>query len=394
MEAGTAPKVADKTATERVYELIGAARELPFAVLGGAALLLIPILMLIFEGGLPDGGVAIAGLLVATVVAVAALSQVRGNAPAIAGLILVYLFCVLIAYNGLLLVAERGFIGLSTGSVFALGAVGLTLVYGILKLVNFAHGDLLTFGAYAAYVAYVFWSLPFFVAVIFAMALTALLGIGLEKGMWAPMRRRGAGLLQFILMSIGLAFVIRYGIQFFYSTDLRTYGISRSGSVGFLEDWFGITLGTIQGIVLVGGLIILLLTGLMLRYTLLGKRMRALSDDLELAETAGIDTTRVITWTWVLAGTMAGLAGVAAAAITQLQPELGFELLLPIFAAVVLGGIGNAFGALAGGLMLGLVIEWSTLFVASGFKNAIGFLVLIAVLIIRPQGIFGRERSV
>lgn len=386
--------MADKTATERVYELLGQVRELPFVVTGGISLLLIPVLMLIFEGGLPDGGVAIAGLLVATVAAVGVLPLVRGNAPAIAGVILLYLFCVLLAYNGLQAVAERGFIGLSTGSIFALGAVGLTLVYGILKLVNFAHGDLLTFGAYATYVAYIFWNLPFVLAVVFGMALTALLGIGLEKGMWAPMRRRGAGLLQFILMSIGLAFVIRYGIQFFYSTDLRSYGLNRSGSVGFLEDWFGITLGTVQGIVLIGGLVILILTGLMLRYTLLGKRMRALSDDLELAETAGIDTSRVITWTWILAGSMAGLAGVGAAAITQLQPELGFELLLPIFAAVVLGGIGNAFGALAGGLMLGLVIEWSTLFVASGFKNAIGFLVLIAVLVIRPQGIFGRERSI
>jgi neutral amino acid transport system permease protein len=133
---------------------------------------------------------------------------------------------------------------------------------------------------------------------------------------------------------------------------------------------------------------------LMLRYSLLGKRMRALSDNIDLAETSGIDTSRVILWTWVFAAGFAGLAGVMAGAITQLQPELGFELLLPIFAAVVVGGIGNAYGALAGGIMLGLVIEWSTLYIAPGWKSAIGFVVLILVLVIRPQGIFGRARTI
>jgi len=146
--------------------------------------------------------------------------------------------------------------------------------------------------------------------------------------------------------------------------------------------------------VIVVGFATLIATGLMLRMTLLGKRMRALSDDLDLAETSGINTSRVILWTWVFAAGLAGLAGVFAGALTQLQPELGFELLLPIFAAVVLGGIGNAFGALAAGVVLGVVIEWSTFFVAPGLKLAVGFLILIIVLIIRPQGIFGQARAV
>ena len=122
--------------------------------------------------------------------------------------------------------------------------------------------------------------------------------------------------------------------------------------------------------------------------------MRALSDNLDLAETSGINTSRVILYTWIFAGASPGLAGVLAGATTQLQPELGFELLLPIFAAVVLGGIGDAFGALAAGILLGVVIEWSTLFIDPGLKLAVGFLVLILVLIIRPQGIFGKARAV
>jgi branched-chain amino acid transport system permease protein len=190
-------------------------------------------------------------------------------------------------------------------------------------------------------------------------------------------------------MSIGLALVIRYGIQYFAGTELRTLDVNNTDTVKFL----GLTVGRMQAIVILVGFVTLLGTGVMLRYSLLGKRMRALSDNLDLAETAGIDTSRVILWTWVFAGAFAGLAGVLYGATTQLQPEMGFELLLPLFAAVVLGGIGDAFGALAGGIMLGVVIEWSTMFVDAGWKSAVGFVVLILVLVIRPQGIFGKART-
>jgi neutral amino acid transport system permease protein len=296
----------------------------------------------------------------------------------------------MIGAKGLHAVAQTGLNGLTLGAVYALGAVGLTLVYGILKLVNFAHGDYLTFGAYMAYLVNVTWGLPIAVAVFWAMVATAVLGIVLEKVMWGPMRSRGAGMLQLLLMSIGLALVIRYTIQFIWSTELRHLDVNRTDTVEFL----GLTIGRTNLIVILVGFAVLIVTGLMLRFSLLGKRMRALSDNLDLAETSGIDTSRVILWTWVFAAGFAGLAGVMAGAITAVQPQLGFELLLPIFAAVVMGGIGNAYGALAGGVLLGLVIEWSTLFIDARWKTAIGFVVLILVLIIRPQGILGRARTV
>jgi neutral amino acid transport system permease protein len=312
----------------------------------------------------------------------------RPAATALAVLALIVL--AMIASKGLHDVAQRGLNGLSLGAIYALGAVGLTLVYGILKLVNFAHGDFLTFGAYMAYLVNVTWGLPLVVAVFWAMAMTAVLGIFLEKVMWGPMRARGAGMLQLLLMAIGLALVIRYVIQFIWSTELRQLDVNLTDTVKFL----GLTIGRTSLIVIIVGFAVLIGTGLMLRYTLLGKRMRALSDNLDLAETSGINTSRVILWTWVFAAGFAGLAGVLAGAITQLQPELGFELLLPIFAAVVMGGIGNAYGALAAGVLLGLVIEWSTLFIDARWKTGIGFVVLILVLVIRPQGIFGRARTI
>jgi neutral amino acid transport system permease protein len=308
---------------------------------------------------------------------------------AAAGVIALFVLILIAAY-GIHDVAQTGLNGLSLGSVYALGAVGLTLVYGILKLVNFAHGDFLTFGAFMAFLVNVTWGVPLVFAIFFAMALTALLGVLFERVMWGPMRARGAGLLQLLLMSIGLAFVIRYGIQYVWGTEIRSLDVNDIATVEFL----GLRIGRTELIVIIVGFAVLIATGLMLKLSLLGKQMRALADNLELAETSGIDTSRVILFTWLFAGALAGLAGVLAGAVTDVRPTLGFGLLLPIFAAVILGGIGDAFGALAGGIVLGLMIEWSTLLIDFRWKTAVGFAVLIIVLVVRPQGIFGRARTI
>lgn len=294
----------------------------------------------------------------------------------------------LVAGHGLHDVAQTALNGVSFGAVVALGAVGLTLVYGILKLVNFAHGDFLTFGAYMAWVANVSLGLPIVLATVLAMAATALLGLAFERTMWGPMRERGAGMLQLMLMSIGAAFVIRYTIQFFAGTDVRTLAVDRTGVVELL----GLRIGQTALIAGATGIVVVAAIGLLLRFASLGKRMRAVSDDLALAETTGVDSRRVIVATWLFAGAAAGLAGVLFAATTNVKPELGFELLLPIFAAVVLGGVGHAFGALVAGLLLGVVTEWSTLVIPSQWKLSVGFVILIVVLIVRPQGIFGQGR--
>ncbi|MFL5871297.1 MAG: branched-chain amino acid ABC transporter permease [Solirubrobacterales bacterium] len=317
-------------------------------------------------------------------------SAARGRPALAAALILAVIVLVMIAAKGLHDVAQTGLNGLSLGAVYALGAVGLTLVYGILKLVNFAQGDFLTFGAYMAYLVNVTWGLPLVAGIAVGMAMTALLAVSLELIIWRPMRAKRAGVMQLLLISIGLAFIIRAVVQWFWGTEVRTLDVNVTSTVHFL----GLTIGRTELIVIVIGFVVLIATGLMLRLTMLGKRMRALSDNLELAETAGIDTSRVILYTWIFAGALAGLAGVLSGAVTSLDPEFGFQLLLPIFAAVVLGGIGDAFGALAGGIVLGLVIEWSTLFIAPQWKVTVGFVALIIALIIRPQGIFGKARAI
>jgi len=390
VEAGALAVRRDRNTSERFADLVNRLNTLPYIVKAGAGIVLLDLVLLIADR-FPDGGgewLLFALIFAATI---AALVPFEGRAVPIAAIVLVNVAATLILLHSLHDVAQRGINGLSLGSIYALAGVGLTLVYGILKLVNFAHGDFLAFGAYMAYIVNVTWGGPLILGILLAIVATAALGIALEKGMFAPMRRKGAGVLQLLLMTLALGFVIRYTIQFIWSTELRQLDVNRSAAVELPGD---LRIGRISLIIVIVGIVTLVATGLMLRLTMLGKQMRALSDNIDLAETSGINTSRVILYTWIFAAGLAGLAGVFYGASTQLQPEMGFELLLPIFAAVVLGGIGNAFGALTAGLVLGVVIEWSTLFMASGLKFVVGFAILIIVLVIRPEGIFGRARTV
>jgi len=296
----------------------------------------------------------------------------------------------LIIKYGINAFGQRSVNGVVTGSYLALGAIGLTLVYGILRLVNFAHGDMLTMGAYIALLFNVTVGVPFPVAVLAAVLLTAAFGVFIEMIMWRPMRKRKAGTLQLLLMAIGLAFVIRNVIQMIAGAGQQRIDVNTTETIEFI----GLTIGRFQLIVVIVGFVVLTAVALMLRHTSLGRQMRALSDNFDLAESTGIDTGRIVIYTWLLSAGLAGLAGVmVVGSIGSLNPNIGFALLLPIFAAVVLGGIGNAYGALAGGLVIGLAQEWSTLPIEPQWKTAVSFLVLVVVLIFRPQGIFGNERS-
>jgi neutral amino acid transport system permease protein len=276
--------------------------------------------------------------------------------------------------------------GLVTGSYLALAAVGLTFVYGILRLINFAHGDFLTLGAYVALYVDVTLHAGIVAATLFAIAATAVLAVVLELGLWGPLRRRGAGSLELILTTIGLAFLIRYSIEFFKGPDLQTLNVN---VISFYNLGHGITIGRTIAVTMLASYAILIVIGVLLRYTRTGKQMRALADNVDLAETSGLNSRRLVLIVWTFGGGLAGLAGVFYVASTgAFTPEFGFGLLLPLFAAVLIGGAGNPYGALAGGIFLGVVQEWSTLFIAPGWKIIVGFVVLLLTLLVRPQGIF------
>lgn len=282
--------------------------------------------------------------------------------------------------------------GLVVGSIISLGAVGLTLVYGILKIVNFAHGDYLTFGVYMAFVVNITWSLPIAAAAAFAVVCTMALAVGLEYILWRPMRARGAGVTSLFLTSIGLALVLRNSIQWYFgTTPFRYRGVDVFSSYDL--GLFRITQNQIT--VIAAAVCLITAVALFLARTRVGKAMRALSDNRNLAAVSGVDVDRIVTYTWLLSGGMAGLSGVLLAILqASASPNSGAFILLPIFAAVILGGVGSAYGALAGGLLIGLVMEVSTLVVPFQYKTAVAFGAMILALLVRPQGLLGRARVV
>jgi neutral amino acid transport system permease protein len=286
--------------------------------------------------------------------------------------------------------------GLVTGSVIALAAAGVSIVYGILRLVNFAYGDYMTFGAFIAVYFNVTLELPIVAAAILAMLATALLSIALELVLWKPVRARDAGFMSLFLVSIGLALVLRHVIYLVAGPQPRTYTVDpyKVYVIGSAR------LSGAQGIAIVIAGIGILVLGVLIAKTGVGRMMRALADDLPLAAVSGVRTNRVILAAWIVSGLLAGLAGVLAGLVqTSFNPQLGFTLLLPIFAAVVLGGIGSVYGALVGGLVLGLAMELSTWAELGGgvnptYKPVVAFAALIVVLLLRPQGLFGKARVV
>ena len=306
-------------------------------------------------------------------------------------LTLVFVAVCLVVARGPVAVGQTTLNGLIAAGYFSLGAVGLTLVFGTLRIINFAHGDLLTLGAYLTFGLNAMGA-PFWPAAAVAIALTALIALSLDYVIWAPLRRARTSTLQAMLAAIGLAMVIRFTVQFFAGSQVRGVGqdVLSSINIGPLH------LGSLQALVLVVGVVASTLVGLGLAFTRLGKQIRALSDNMALAEVAGIDTARAIRVVWIVAGGLAALAGILfAAAVGSVNPNFGFFTLLSLFTAAVLGGIGNAYGALVGGLVIGLAQEWSTLFVNPRWKPVVGFAILIVVLLVLPRGIFGgsRERS-
>jgi neutral amino acid transport system permease protein len=292
--------------------------------------------------------------------------------------------------KGVTELAQASINGVVTGTYFALGAVGLTLIFGVLRLVNFAHGEFLTFGAYMLVLGEAL-GLPLVVAAILAVAATSVFGLGLELALWRPVRRRRAGELQLLLLALGLAFFVRNAVAFVAGPEDRSTGadVTASVSLGSLR------IGRTELVVTVLGIAVIVLVALGLRYTSLGRQARALADSIQLSETVGINTDRVVLLTWALSAALAGLAGIFyALPAGTANPNLGFSLILSIFAAVVVGGIGNAYGALAGGMLIGVVQEWSTLVIEPQLKVAVGFAALVLVLLVRPQGIFGHARTV
>jgi len=277
--------------------------------------------------------------------------------------------------------------GIVLGSIISVAAMSLSLTYGILRFANFAHGELLTVGAYCGFLFFTLAHLPMWLSFPLAMVVTAVLALGIDRILFQRLRKSTAVIL--LISSFGVALILRSGVQLIFGPDTAVYqeGIEFPIRVG------DIRIKPTHFYIVGGAILIVIALHLFLTRTKVGKAMRAMSDNADLARISGIDTERVIMWTWIVGGAIAGASGVFVAMDTQLHPVMGFRLLLAIFAAAIFGGIGKPYGAILGGLVIGITEEFSTFVISPGYKPAVAFVVMVLVLIIRPQGLLGGVKT-
>jgi len=293
--------------------------------------------------------------------------------------------------------------GIVFGSIISLGAIGLTLVYGIIRFANFAHGDLMSAGAYVALFMVTgvlgwlgvpdtnFGMLSFgwrmLIAFPVAMLVVACVAIALDRILYRKLREKKSHAVILCMSSLGAAFILRMLILIFWGADSLFYrpGMLRPA----IEFPFGVKIRPDQILILFVVFALVVLLHLYLQKTKMGKAMRATADNMELALVSGIDTERVIILTWGVGGALAAAGGILYGIDVQLHPYMGWNFLIPLFAATILGTIGNVYGALVGGLIIGVAEQVSTAFLLPTYKPAVAFVLMILILLVRPKGIFG-----
>jgi len=297
--------------------------------------------------------------------------------------------------------------GIVFGSIISLGAIGLTLVFGIIRFANFAHGDLMSSGAYFALFMVTgllswigvpdttFGSLSFgwrmLIAFPVSMFMVGCVAIAADRILYRKLRNNKSSPVMLAMSSLGVAFIIRMLILIFWGADSLFYrpGLMRPA----LELPLGVKIRPDQILILFVVFSLVVLLHLYLQKTKMGKAMRATADNMELALVSGIDTERVIILTWGVGGALAAAGGILYGIDVQVHAYMGWNFLIPLFAATILGTIGNMWGALVGGLVIGVAQQVSTAFLLSTYKPAVAFMLMILILLFRPKGIFGGKQE-
>lgn len=280
--------------------------------------------------------------------------------------------------------------GLNFGLLLGLAAIGLSLVFGTMGLSNFAHGEMVTVGAVGALI-FSSLGLPVYVALPLGVLAGGVLGWSMDAGLFRPMRRRGVGIIQVMIVTIGLSLTIRYIIQFNIGGATQMLPPLSSARITVGPTTIGVNDLLSMGL----SLIVLVIFAWWLMRTKTGKATRAISDNSSLASASGIDVERVLRIVWIVAGMLAALSGILWAYFRPgLRWDMGTQILLFIFAAGILGGLGTAFGALIGAIIVGVLVETSAMVLPADLKYVGALGLMIVVLLFRPQGILGRKERI
>jgi neutral amino acid transport system permease protein len=277
--------------------------------------------------------------------------------------------------------------GITSGCVLALVALGVTLVFGISRFASVAHGDYVTLGAYFALVANrAGWNLV--LSGLVGVMACVFFGYIFFILVFRPLNRRPK--IASVIGSIGVALVVRHAILFIWGTEQHSYQVAIERGIRFM----GLMITKNEIIIVITAFILMAFIHLILKKTRIGKEMRALADDQDLARVTAINPLQVITLMWILALSLAGVAGLLLGLKSIITPYMGWDILLSAFAAAILGGIGNPYGAMAGAITIGVSEEVSTMFFPPTYRLAVAFLIMILTLLFRPSGIFGQKVEV
>jgi neutral amino acid transport system permease protein len=275
------------------------------------------------------------------------------------------------------------FNGIAVGSIIALSAVGLTLTYGILRLSNFAHGDFMTLGAYLTWVFNTN-GMNIWVAMILGAIGTVGGMLLTEQLLWKPMRDRRASSTTLIIISIGLALFIRNGILLIWGGGNQRFDLPLAEALQI----GGIKIAYYRIIVIILAVLAVAALHFIFQFSKIGKAMRAVADNIDLARVSGINVERVTIATWIITGILTASGGAMYGLIANIRPNMGWILILPMFASVSLGGIGNPYGAIAGALIIGIAQELSVPLLGSEYKLGVALFIMVLILLVRPQGLF------
>lgn len=282
--------------------------------------------------------------------------------------------------------AQVLFNGLVTGMLIAMPAVALTLTYGILKFPNFAIGAMLTVAAYIAFALNAMLGLPLLWSAVIGAVLFAGVAVGVDQTVFRPLRERSP--ITLLVASMGVSFVLENIARFMFGNYARSYEIPIARPYEIL----GLRLNYEQAVTAATALGAMLLVYVVLQHSWLGRAMRAVSDNPSLAAVRGVDRERIVRWTWAISGLLIGVAGVLAGLDRAIDPLLGWNYVVTVFAAAILGGLGNPVGAVMGALTLGIVEETSTLFIPPNYRQVVSFTAIALLLLVRPSGLLGTQR--
>lgn len=284
--------------------------------------------------------------------------------------------------------------GFQLGSVYALISLGYTMIYGIIRLINFAHGEIFMLGAYFGFYAITRFNFNFLLTILFSMVLCAIVNIIIEKIGYAPLRKKGVPRINLLITAIGVSFFLQNftSLKIIFGPDYQPY--PRPFKI-LTFNLFGLTISSIQIIVFLITLFLLLFLEYIIKRTKIGIAMRAVAYDKETASLMGINVDNIISFTFALGAALAGAGGVLyGICYPQIHPYMGVMPGLKAFIAAVLGGIGLISGAVLGSFIIGIVEVFTAAFISSAFRDAIAFAILIIVLLTRPQGLLGKEEGI